>query len=52
MGLKGAQDLEGRGEDADAAIVAAEEEVLGAGADAADLIVLEERPAVFVGGGD
>jgi hypothetical protein len=50
--LEGPHDLEGRGEDADDAIVAAEEEAFGAGTDAADLVAFEEGFALIVWGGD
>jgi hypothetical protein len=50
--LEGSHDLEGRRKDADDAIVAAEEEAFGAGADAADLVALEEGLALIVWGID
>lgn len=49
MRLERPQDLEGRRKDAHNTVVATKEEALGAGANAADLIVVEEGPALVVG---
>ena len=50
--LKSPHDFKGRGEDPDNAIIAAEEEAVGSGADTADLVALEEGSALLVWGID
>jgi len=49
VGLKGAHNLPASADDAHVAVIAAEEEAIGAGADARDVVALEEAARVVVG---